>query len=499
MADPKDTKRLIEEARGSSGRYEPMRTQRVSEFEKGFREYLAAQQGARESLLRPSPTLGGMAKGAAGALAGYAAQVPGVVGDILSLYEDFKPDRAPNLPEWLRAIPTTERLQEYYLPKNASPELQAGVTGGNLFALGQGVAALPKVVAGGAKMAGAGGKWLGLEAMRNLDDARMTGEGVLGLLMSPARPNFMFIGPYAETWNSKAALKAMQMERAGKSPEEIWEATKTFKGADGNWRQEISDQSSQFMTEAKLKAKADSMKEQEIANKKAIAQSKLHPDLFPKELTAAQKALREQTKALNEERTMLHGPMTNPVGRGNFAKHVLEHSDLYKAYPELADVIIRQGRDLRGFRAATNIGKPSYPGDPVSSYTDMDITKIGLRLDPRSSALHELQHVIQQIEGWAPGGNIQSAFENDEAHEILKSLQKSAFNPTTSQSELQQLAARQYYLRLAGEAEARATQARQNMSNAQRQQVPPTQSFLDMDNPFPMHEHIVKPPLNFTP
>lgn len=503
-------RQLIEEAKGSSGRYDPMRAQRVSEYEKGFRDFLAAQQEARESLFKPSPTVGGMAKGAAGALAGYAAQVPGIVGDVLSLYDEFKPERAPNLPEWARAIPTTERLQEYYLPENASPELQAGVTGGNLFALGQGLAALPKVVAGGARMAGKGAQALAPKA------AEMTEEYLLRSGLMPQ----VFIGPSAKTWNPRAAFKASQMERAGKSPEEIWAATKTFKGADGNWRQEISDQSARFLTEADLKAKAAAMYEQERVNRLAIAQSKLHPDLFPKQLTAAQKDLRAQSKALREERTALHGPETNPMWRGNFAKYALEHPELYEAYPELADIIVKQGIPYSPYKAVLNQSAPLKAGDPVSSHISMEITEKGLRDDPRSSALHEMQHAIQGIEGWAPGGNMVTAFLNPKAHDILNSLRQTAMTPMSFEDyakrfshvkdlnkgyeaykasipsivknmdrELQTTAAEQYYRRLAGEAEARATQARRNMSAAERAQVAPGESY-----DVPINEQIVNPP-----
>jgi len=52
----------------------------------------------------------------------------------------------------------------------------------------------------------------------------------------------MFIGPMAKRWNMPNQLLAASMERKAFSPESIFDATKTFRGHEGNWRQEISDQ-----------------------------------------------------------------------------------------------------------------------------------------------------------------------------------------------------------------------------------------------------------------
>jgi hypothetical protein len=52
----------------------------------------------------------------------------------------------------------------------------------------------------------------------------------------------IFVGEKSKNWNAANAAKAVEMEKAGVAPEEIWSATGTFRGPEGKLRQEISDQ-----------------------------------------------------------------------------------------------------------------------------------------------------------------------------------------------------------------------------------------------------------------
>ena len=52
----------------------------------------------------------------------------------------------------------------------------------------------------------------------------------------------IFVGEKSKTWNAANAAKAVELEKAGVAPEEIWAATGTFRGLEGKLRQEISDQ-----------------------------------------------------------------------------------------------------------------------------------------------------------------------------------------------------------------------------------------------------------------
>jgi hypothetical protein len=51
----------------------------------------------------------------------------------------------------------------------------------------------------------------------------------------------IFIGEKAKGWNPELNAKAVEMEKAGATPREIWSQTMNWKGPEGKWRQEIDD------------------------------------------------------------------------------------------------------------------------------------------------------------------------------------------------------------------------------------------------------------------
>lgn len=323
----------------------------------------------------------------------------------------------------------------------------------------------------------------------------------------------IFIGPKAKTWDQAAADAAQRMEQAGVDPVEIWRQTGTFRGADGIQRQEISDVGAQFRNANEIKELAKTKKFQAEALKEQIKGVPGQKDLFPKALTEARRPAREQVKQLKEEAAALS---LDPSYRGQPAKFVLEHPELYKAYPELADINVTQGGRSgdEGTRAAMMGGKGGM---------EMEVTRRGLRDDPRSSMLHEMQHAVQTLEDMAPGGNTTMAFKDPRAFEILNELRAKASQPISFEEyaeryshlankekgyedylksipevvkkmdrELQGQAAMEYYKRLAGEAEARATQFREPMGMTERKQEFPYSSY-----DVPAEDLIVKDPKQY--
>jgi hypothetical protein len=182
------------------------------------------------------------------------------------------------------------------------------------------------------------------------------------------------------------------MEKKGATPQEIWKETGTVRGPDGLWRQEISDKEAKFVTAPEMLDKAALLKQNIAENKQKIKESKKYPDLFPKELTSAQKALREENKANKELVDTYTG---NQAWTGAPAKLAVEHPELYKAYSDLENINVRQGTI-----------NPDFLGsfDPKKGL--LEVTSEGLKKDPRSTALHEMQHAIQEQEGFGVGGNI---------------------------------------------------------------------------------------------
>jgi Large polyvalent protein associated domain 23 len=114
------------------------------------------------------------------------------------------------------------------------------------------------------------------------------------------------------------------------------------------------------------------------------------------------------------------------------ANYMLLHPELYKNYPQLRGIKMTSeispgyGEGTGGFNSETN--------QIVLSSPDV--------YDARLGALHEMQHAVQDIEGFTPGTNRQ------------------AYSP-------------QIYHRTAGEVEARNTEARADMSPQRRVQRAP--------------------------
>jgi hypothetical protein len=122
---------------------------------------------------------------------------------------------------------------------------------------------------------------------------------------------------------------------------------------------------------------------------------------------------------------------------------MFRHEDLYAAYPDLLAkerMTLKKRPDWMGEAAESGSYRPGRV--EVSSKTEQGA---------KSKALHELQHALQYREGWQRGGSESMFGGGEEAFEK--------------------------YRRLAGEAEARATQARMNLTPAQRRALFPEESY----------------------
>lgn len=274
-----------------------------------------------------------------------------------------------------------------------------------------------------------------------------------------------FAGPTAWTADVAALDDARQQIAAGGNPEQVRQDTGWFEGADGKWRFEIDDSAATF------------------------------------------KPLEDWVERAEEP-----GRVT--------LRDVLDHSALFAAYPEIGRVEIRvnpsrrgggyfAGQPGRGFSGAfIEIGDPSvYEGDPA-----IDVL------------MHEIQHAIQMREGFATGGSPdvlraekdqamddrnywssvaairREADRNGGDYEQARQDYIDVFEetPTDQQMEearwspsIEQLDQRvaeaetimreignptSTYNRLAGEIEARNTEARRTMTAAERRAASPEQT-----------------------
>jgi hypothetical protein len=324
------------------------------------------------------------------------------------------------------------------------------------------------------------------------DLTKMTQSGLLGMAEVG-----MFVGAGSKAFDKAMAFAATKLEKKGVSPQEIWKETGTVRGPDGMWRQEISDADAKFVTQAEMLDKAALLKQGIAENKQKIKESKEYPDLFPKELSKAQKSLREENKANKE---LVDTYTYNQAFTGSPAKLAIEHPELYRAYPELEDVRVMQGTI-----------KPDFLGAFIPKYNALEITKEGLKKDPRSTALHEMQHAIQETEGFAVGGNVDTMARlrstiydkigdlNSQMGSYVKAMDSST-DPLEKAALKQQYDAAMAermrlvpfaqldpydaYRALMGEAEARLTQTRRNLSPEERKQYFPFEMQDKNLNPY---------------
>ena len=254
----------------------------------------------------------------------------------------------------------------------------------------------------------------------------------------------IFAGIGAKTADHSALELAQKMASSGTPRESIWKETGWFRGVDDKWRHEIDD-------------------------------SRMPPPLP------------EWTK---------QGWGQSPadsVGRGvSGADAVVQHPALAGAYPDLDSLRV-------GVNAAPAQSGAYQPG------------RIGVGAPTpgaaRSSLLHELQHAVQAQEGFAFGGNPvagRNAFAASPSDQKLLDTANAVLADPARSSEhafaqslkddvekrlglSRDIAGSNYYKSLAGEVEARAVEARRDLTPAQRAARPP---WLDYD--VPESEQIVR-------
>ncbi|UOF80833.1 hypothetical protein [Caudoviricetes sp.] len=246
----------------------------------------------------------------------------------------------------------------------------------------------------------------------------------------------MFVPATAEE-----AYKASRMLKK-KSPQQVWQEMGVVRGPDGEFRKEISDKASRYDPEAL-----------------------------------------EDLKFRDDFDYLKH---TQPFDT------VLEHKKLFEYDPELGNIPVHFMPAER-MKGAYGAYSPTHNRLTLSDQLSPE--------KARSSALHEIQHAIQEKSGFAVGGNMrdfakmrQDAFDqigelNTKMGEVVKQMD----NPSISKQEKDalrsqyedlmaqrqslvstaQLDPMEAYANLMGEAEARLTQRRMDLSDAERRKYFP--------------------------
>lgn len=236
---------------------------------------------------------------------------------------------------------------------------------------------------------------------------------LLDLLAKGYNPAGIVIGPASRTWNKAMADKFLQLEKQGLNAADIWKQTGTFRSPDGALKQELPDNLMKLRTtfDASMASKANEYK----------------------------------------------GGIEGPIGG------MVEHPDLFKAYPDLLTntryTVTKQPGWLPESAESAQYSKTIGGKEKISTNTKTEEEAL-------NKLVHELQHAIQSREkGFQEGG------------------MEYQFKDTPNMSAFEQ------YRRLAGEAEARAVAARRTMTPEQRQNIIPTASY-----DVPLEELIYRDP-----
>jgi hypothetical protein len=193
-----------------------------------------------------------------------------------------------------------------------------------------------------------------------------------------------YIGPkglanlLGETQAKGLLAKAESMFAKGASNEEVRQSTGIFKGMDGKPRFELDDTPSMFRgyTPPENPFTPSQQKRFDTLNRKKWGQGLVLPKKDSDWLKGKEAIYQEWNRAQNP-----------PTNLGAY----LEHPELMQAYPDLAKVGLYRNQ---GGRMAGALGSYTPEIDAISLSGDKDL----------GTLLHEVQHAIQNREGFASGG-----------------------------------------------------------------------------------------------
>ncbi len=230
-----------------------------------------------------------------------------------------------------------------------------------------------------------------------------------------------FIGKGSKAWDAVKADEAVKLEKAGVAPEEIWKQTGTVRGVDGKLRQEISDVGSK----------------------------------------------------------MIKKPTLDVLKKNPEMSSIMEHPELYSAYDNLSSAKVVPSYESQGFYRMEDNSIGLSPMNESANW-QMKMYKDA----KKKTLLHEGQHAIQEKEGFAKGGSPEGM--RDVALDMLRRDVASGEIGSINQAmDMLPMAQQNAYKRLAGEAESRLTEARRDLSPAQRlQYFPYSQGQYGLDVPY---------------
>lgn len=279
------------------------------------------------------------------------------------------------------------------------------------------------------------------KAAKTAQEAQPAAEKTGGTRGPPEK--YSYAGELARTADSKSLARAEQMEESGASAEDIFRETGWFKGADGQWRFEIDDSKMEFRRDGdvRLMEEAPYRRMQELSDKWAAS---------------FEKGGEELTEAESAELEALQDQYVDRVWEEKYElQDFLKHDALYRAYPKLRHMSLI-------FRPMSIEDYGYY--SPKDGAIVMNSDLIGA---PENTLIHEIQHIIQSMEGFARGAS--PKYWNDRMEDGFS--KKNAAGKEMLPNEL--------YKNTAGEIEARDVAARRNLSAEERRNRMPDTGNAD--------------------
>ena len=187
---------------------------------------------------------------------------------------------------------------------------------------------------------------------------------------------YSYAGRNAENADLDALHEAERYEMQGVDAETIRQKTGWFRGADSKWRWEIDDSGAETDTKWNFLRNPDAKRYNELFEKAYLYDTATAEDL--NELQILDKNLK--------------GVRKSPL----YLDEIVKHDKLFEAYPALRDVKVR-------FEANTGNKEGSYHPEENEF-----VLRTGLKLEPeklKNTLIHEIQHAIQEQEGFARGAN----------------------------------------------------------------------------------------------
>jgi hypothetical protein len=194
---------------------------------------------------------------------------------------------------------------------------------------------------------------------------------------------YSYAGKHARTADLEQLERAKQMQTQGADMKSIRKATGWFKGMDGKWRFEIDDSE---MTYHRGGDAAFSRGHPDYAEYQKLMRKWMTGEVTAEEETR----LRQMDETWGRE----YGRLSERVDRGNATlEDILDHEALFRAYPQLR---------------RTKVEFADMPKNTMGSYSpsqNLITLSNELRNAPESTLVHEIQHAIQNAEGFTRGSN----------------------------------------------------------------------------------------------